>query len=416
MCQRLNGSKGLRKVKLVSLTPARGVFRVSVLGGALCAAGCVWPVVSHAAQQQVPALTDGLVTGSSVPAGRSPVGGSSIEAFGARLLWAAANPVTARGKTSTVATPDFDPLVPDADFGPPLSVTQTQFWVVGPVALKPLQVFHDERNTHILLPDLLERPSVLVPARGGLHPQPSWVQGANLQVRGVHPEIVLAYPDGRYVSLIRLDKSPQQGRRIVAPTIAEGGSGPHPVPDPEQAASLARALGEAERMRADLGQQQKQNTVLQDHLGTLQRQNLDLQRQLDQSHLQQQKAQTKTELVQTQNQDLQAQISNLQGLVSELRQAQAGAPVGAMAAAPGGSVQGWVLQPGETVAGALGRWASSTGRTLNWKLTMDVPIRRIKRYEGSLENALQQLSTDLQKVFPVLIELNASSISVGPSP
>ncbi|MDI9332504.1 MAG: TcpQ domain-containing protein [Alphaproteobacteria bacterium] len=389
-------------------------------------------------------------------------------------FWAAnapkakANPKSAPGLP---AIPEFDPLVPDADFGAPVPVSQTQYLVVGPAGIKPVQVYNDARNTHIALADILDRPSVLVPARGGLHPHQAWVRGNQMLVRGVPSEIVLAYPDGRHVSIMRvtqptrLAKSPQlpppgDDRPATPAPVIEGtpmssiaSSPQRPVldasgPEIERArsaadqarAALFRTQQEALQRTEQLNLQQQQVAVLNDQLRMAQIRIQELQEQALTEQTQKLQAQAVLQEAQAQKQEALSQMQALQTKVAE-RQAAAlaqtpetpvlarprsqpesmpgSAPVVAtVAAAPVANVDaaGWILQAGETVSGAMSRWAVASGRQLVWSPKVDVPIRRAKVYAGSLESALQQLAQDLSKTLPILVQVESQFILVGIAP
>jgi hypothetical protein len=79
-------------------------------------------------------------------------------------------------------------------------------------------------------------------------------------------------------------------------------------------------------------------------------------------------------------------------------------------------VMAWSMQAGETVSGALSRWAAATGRRLVWSPKVDVPVRRSKAYAGSLEVALNQLAQDLSKTLAIVVQVEPQLILVGNAP
>jgi hypothetical protein len=377
----------------------------------------------------------------------------------------AANQAQPKAKTKPAAQrlapiAEFDPLVPDADFGAPVPVSQTQYIVSGPPGLKPLQVYHDAQNTHIALADQLDRPSVLVPARGGLHPHQAWVRGNQMLVRGVPAEIVLAYPDGRFVSISRLSDPTRQARVAAAtvplPSASANSATANAAPEDPNAPSLRQHIEqlqhqqrvqqqEQEHKQQQLQQQQEQHLRLQQQQlqqNQLQQQQTEMLRQelrlaqiriqeLQQQHLEEQtqkiRAQALAQESSAQKAEALSQLQELQWRVARTESIAASAPTpgpqpGAVGVTPEpnavavADASGWILQAGETVAGALSRWAAASGRRLVWSPKMDVPVRRPKVYQGSLESALQQLTQDLSKALPVLIQIEPQLILVGIAP
>jgi exonuclease VII large subunit len=325
---------------------------------------------------------------------------------------------------------EFDPLVPDADFGAPVPVSQTQYIVSGPPGLKPLQVYHDAQNTHIALADQLDRPSVLVPARGGLHPHQAWVRGNQMLVRGVPAEIVLAYPDGRFVSISRLGDPARQARVSASTASLPSASANVAVANSSPAgqnAQQSRQQIEQLQQQQLVQQQQQQTEMLQQELRLAQIRIQELQQQNLEEQTQKIRAQAQAQESSSQKAEALSQLQELQWRLARTENIAASPPTsgpqsGAVGVTPEPSAvavadaSGWILQAGETVASALSRWASASNRRLVWSPKMDVPVRRTKVYHGSLESALQQLTQDLNKALPVLIQIEPQLILVGIAP
>lgn len=369
------------------------------------------------------------------------VGPLALDASNLQLpapLWAvnapALKPAAKSAQPGAARIAEFDPLVPDADFGAPVPVSQTQYIITGPAGLKPLQVYNDAQNTHIALADQLDRPSVLVPARGALQPHQSWVRGSQMLVRGVPTEIVLAYPDGRFISISRVLDPSLQARLAASSSLPAG----RPSAPAASSASvpLGSSLGQIERERIEKQQQQQlQLAMLNDQLRISQIRIQELQEQALTEQTQKIRAQASQQEAMAQMTEAMAQMRELQLRLAG--QAQSG-PSGTQTAQAAGTAvvqvavnqqiqptnspvaaadaSGWILQNGETVSGALSRWAAASGRRLVWSPKVDVPIRRTKQYGGTLESALQQLAQDLSKTMSIVVQIEPQLILVGNAP
>ena len=437
--------------------PAAFAGVLVVLAQAVAAAAPikVLPVVQSDAVLPVPAAaTQPQVGGGGSGSGRSSGAGvvrspklKTGAAAGAGSLPSVAMPQAPQ-------IPQFDPLVPEADFGAPLPVAQTQYVVVGPHGIKPLQVYNDAQNTHIALADHLDRPSVLVPARGGLHPQQSWVRGNQMLVRGVPAEIVLSYPDGRHISITRVTDPLQRALMMQVASAADPSVAASPSSPSGSSAflvSLDRQLGalqgqqpqaegasDAQARVQQLAQQRQQMVALYDQLRLAQYRIQELQEQITTDQAQKLSAQVGQQEALAQKQEALAQMHELQAKISQLRlaspaAAQPAAPDALVAAAPSpvavaptrsasdadtvaGGGSSWVLQAGDTVSGALSRWAAASGRKLVWSPKVDIPVNRAKKYSGVIQSALQQLAQDLSRVLPIVIQIESEFILVGNAP